>query len=107
MPKVGRYTTPFYVNNGIIYDAEGVKVKLWGVNYYVPFNHNYYNIAELGKDHFKAIDEDIRHLRLLGVELIRMHMYEREITDRFGNIVENHNMKVFDYLVDQCEKKTL
>lgn len=99
-----KFTPPFQVQDGVIYDREGRKVKLWGVNYYAPFNHNYYNIAELGKDHFSAIDEDIRHFKLLGVELVRMHLYDREITDRTGNVVENHNMKVFDYLVDQCEK---
>jgi len=99
-----KYHVPFKVVDGVIYDAAGEKVKLWGVNYYVPFNHNFFNIEELGKDHFAAIDEDIRHFKLMGVELIRMHLYEREITDRDGNVVENRNMEVFDYLVDQCEK---
>lgn len=102
MKRIGRYVPPFNVQDGVIYDQEGQKVKLWGVNYYAPFNHNYYNISELGKDHFSAIDEDIRHLKMLGVDMIRMHLYEREITDRWGHIVENHNMKVFDYLVEQC-----
>lgn len=99
-----KFNTPFHVKDSVIYDADNKKVKLWGVNYYTPFNHNYYNIAELGKDHFKAIDEDIRNFKMMGIDLVRMHLYEREITDRYGNIVENHNMKVFDYLVDQCEK---
>ncbi|OQA79661.1 MAG: hypothetical protein BWY31_04201 [Lentisphaerae bacterium ADurb.Bin242] len=98
------YKTPFSVRKGVIYDADGRKAKLWGVNYYAPFNHNFYNIEELGKDHFKAIDEDIRHLKLLGADFIRMHLYDREITDRGGNIVENKNMRVLDYLIDQCEK---
>lgn len=99
-----KYKTPFHVKDSIIYDANGEKVKLWGVNYYAPFNHNFYNIEELGKDHFAAIDEDIRHFKLMNIDFIRMHLYEREITDRDGNIVENQNMKVFDYLVEQCEK---
>ena len=42
-----KFTPPFQVQDGVIYDREGRKVKLWGVNYYAPFNHNYYNIAEL------------------------------------------------------------
>ncbi|MCE9614841.1 MAG: hypothetical protein K8T26_11230 [Lentisphaerae bacterium] len=99
------YTTPFCVKDGTIHDACGEKVKLWGVNYYAPFNHNYCNIEELGKDHFRAIDEDLRHLKLLGVDLIRLHLYEREITDRHGNIVEGHNLEVFDYLIEQCERQ--
>jgi len=100
----GSFAVPFHVRDGVIYDANDRKVKLWGVNYYAPFNHNFYNIEELGKDHFAAIDEDIRHFRLLGVDFIRMHLYDREITDRHGNIVENKNLAVFDYLVAQCAK---
>ena len=98
------YKTPFQVKESVIYDAEGRKVKLWGVNYYTPFNSNFYNIEELGKDHFAAIDEDIRHFKLMNIDFIRMHLYDREITDREGNIVENKNMRVFDYLLTQCEK---
>ena len=60
------YQTPFQVSNGTIFDAEGKKVHLFGVNYYAPFNHNFYNILELGKDHFKAVDEDFRHFAELG-----------------------------------------
>ena len=101
---MNRFSTPFTVKESIIYDADGRKVKLWGVNYYTPFNSNFYNIEELGKDHFAAIDEDIRHFKLMDVDFIRIHLYDREITDRDGNIVENKNMRVFDYLVDQCEK---
>lgn len=99
-----KYQTPFKIIDGIIYDAAGAKVKLWGVNYYAPFNHNYFNLLELGKDHFSAIDEDIKHLKLLKVDFLRMHMFEREITTFDGRLVENHQMEVFDYLVDQCEK---
>ncbi len=99
-----KFAVPFQVKDGIIYDAEGKKVKLWGVNYYMPFNHNYFNTEELGKNHFAAIDEDIRHFKLMDVDFIRMHMYEREITTFDGHLVENHQMEVFDYLIDQCEK---
>ena len=40
---MSRYATPFAVKDNVIYDAEGRKVKLWGVNYYTPFNSNFYN----------------------------------------------------------------
>ncbi len=99
------YQTPFHVDGGIIRDAEGRTVKLWGVNYYVPFNHNYFNIRELGLNHREIIDEDLRHFELLGIDLIRMHLYEREITDRTGNIIENENMELLDYLIEACEKR--
>ncbi len=105
MQTVWRYRPPFHVKEGIIYDAENRTVKLWGVNYYVPFNHNFFNIKELGLDHRKIIDEDLRHFQILGIDLIRMHLYEREITDRLGNIVENENLEILDYLIEECSKK--
>ncbi len=95
---------PYVLKDGTLYDGNQNELKLWGVNYYAPFNHNYYNIQELGKNHYKAIDRDLKHFEMLGINFIRMHLYDREISDRDGNIVENHQMEVFDYLIDQCEK---
>lgn len=99
------FQPPFHVQNGEILDAGERRVSLWGVNYYAPFNHNFYNIAELGKDPLRAIDTDLDHLQLLGTDFLRLHMYEREITNPAGELVENANLRVFDYLVDQCEKR--
>ena len=99
-----KYQTPFHVDSGVIYDAAGEVVRLFGVNYYAPFNHNYYNIAELGKDHCKAVDEDFRHFNELGIRFIRMHLYDREITDAEGNLVENGNLEVLDYVLKKAEE---
>lgn len=99
------YKTPFHVEKRTILDAENREVRLWGVNYYAPFNHNFFNMEELGVLHEQAIDRDLAHFKLLGVNMIRMHLYEREITDPVGNLVENRNLEVFDYLVDRCEKE--
>ena len=65
MDKIS-YKTPFHVKDGKIFDAENRYVTLWGVNYYAPFNHNFCNLAELGKDHCRAIDRDLDDLQLLG-----------------------------------------
>ena len=84
MDKIS-YKTPFHVKDGKIFAAENRYVTLWGVNYYAPFNHNFCNLAELGKDHCRAIDRDLDDLQLLGADFIRMHMFEREISDPAGN----------------------
>ncbi|MBR5079292.1 MAG: hypothetical protein IKX30_11185 [Victivallales bacterium] len=102
-----KYQTPFHVDSGVIYDAAGEVVRLFGVNYYAPFNHNYYNIAELGKDHCKAVDEDFRHFNELGIRFIRMHLYDREITDAEGNLVENGNLEVLDYVLKKAEENDI
>jgi len=102
-----KYQTPLSIENSIIYDANGRKVKLWGVNYYAPFNHNYFNIKEIGCDIYAAIDKDIAHFKLLDIDFLRMHLYEREITTPNGELVENEQLKVFDYLVEQCDKNDI
>ena len=101
------YKTPFQLRSGVIYDADGKVVRLFGVNYYAPFNHNYYNIAELGKDHFRAVDVDFRHFAEMGVRFLRIHLYDREITDCEGNLVENGNLDVLDYVLKKCEEQEI
>ena len=98
-----KYKPPFHVQSGVIQDALGQTVRLFGVNYYAPFNHNYYNIAELGKDHYRAVDEDFRHFHEMGIRFIRIHLYDREITDPEGHLVENGNLDVLDYVLKKCE----
>ena len=54
-PTPPRFTAPFAVRDGIIRDAAGREVRLWGVNYYAPFAHNFLNIAEVGADYRQAL----------------------------------------------------
>ena len=100
-----KYKTPFSVADGVIRDAAGQEVRLWGVNYYAPFNHNFQNIREMGVDHRKAIDQDLAHMKLMGLDFLRFHLYEREISDAQGNIVENEHLRVFDYLMEKASEE--
>ena len=99
------FQPPFSVDeNGTIRDAEGQKVKLWGVNYLVPFNHNFVNIQQSGVPHTACIDRDMAHFRLMGVDFIRVHLYDREITDARGHLISNEHLRVFDYLVESAAR---
>lgn len=98
---------PFTVKDGNIYDRDGKYVKLWGVNYYTPFNHNYINLEEVGADHYRAIDRDIEHFKQIGVNFVRMHVYDREISDQDGHLVHNHRLKVMDYLLYRLEQEEI
>ena len=99
-----KYKQPFSIKNSRIIDADGKEVRLWGVNYHLPFSHNYINVSEVGKDHLKAIDRDIKDFKRLGIEFVRMHMFEREITDMNGKLIDNDHVRVFDYLIDRLYK---
>lgn len=99
-----KYAMPFHVENQVIYDANGEEVRLWGVNYYAPFHHNYLHMKDMGVDHYRAIDRDIADFKRLGVQLVRMHLFDREISDLEGNLVENEHLRVYDYLLDKLEE---
>ena len=103
-PAAARFTAPFAVRDGVIRDAAGREVRLWGVNYYAPFAHNYLNIAEVGADYRQAIAEDVAQFRLLGLDFVRIHVYDREITDREGHLTPNHHLEVFDMLLEALDR---
>lgn len=102
-----KYRKPFHVTDGRIYDAEGKEVRLWGVNYYAPFHHNYYNLKELGIDHYQAMERDIRDFKRMGIELVRIHLFDREISDMDGNVVDNDHMRLLDYLIQRLDEERI
>ena len=99
-----KFTPPFAVRDGLIRDAAGREVRLWGVNYYAPFAHNYLNIAEVGADYRKAIAEDVAQFKLLGLDFVRIHVYDREITDAEGHLTPNRHLEVFDMLLEELDR---
>lgn len=94
-------------------DSEGVlrwqddksEVALLGVNYYVPFSIDYQRLQLLGLDHDQAIRDDLTHFQRLGISAIRLHCWDREISDREGNLVDNEHLRLLDYLIAQCKER--
>ena len=103
-PAPTQFVTPFAVKDGVIRDANGREVRLWGVNYYAPFSHNYLNIAEVGADHRAAIAEDVAQFRLMGVDFVRIHVFDREISDAQGHLTPNRHLEVFDELLEALDR---
>ena len=98
-------------NDDVFVDENGVMrwpdtneiVTGFGVNYTVPFAHAYRSAKKLGKDPKDAIDEDIYHFKRLGFDLYRVHVWDCEISDSLGNLLENEHLKLFDYLLNQLQ----
>lgn len=94
-------------------DSDGVlrfaddnsEVALFGVNYYVPFSIDYKRIADLGLDHDQAIREDVAHFQRLGLTAIRLHCFDREISDREGNLLDNEHLRLLDLLIAECKAR--
>ena len=77
----------------------GEEVALFGVNYTTPFAHAYRAHGYLGVDRKRAIDADVLHFARLGLDAYRIHVWDREVSDAEGNLVENDHLDLFDYLL--------
>lgn len=77
----------------------------FGVNYTVPFAHAYRMAKNKGLDIKKTMDQDIHHFARLGFDLYRVHVWDTEISDTLGNLLENEHLDAFDYLLAELKKR--
>ena len=98
---------PIKAVDGVLYYEDGKEVALWGTNIYPQSWEEYENIKKLGLDHKKVTDEDFQHLKKMGVNVIRMHIFEKEIADEEGNLVENAHLDILDYVIYKCQQERM
>ncbi len=72
------------------------EVKGFGVNYSVPFAHAFRTGQKLGVDLKAEIGKDVYHFSRLGFDLYRIHVWDTEISDEEGNLLENEHLDHFD-----------
>jgi hypothetical protein len=85
--------------------ASGREVALFGVNYAAPFAYDLRAITALGEDPKRAIDQDVAHLARLGVDAYRIHVWDREVSDREGNLLPTRQLDLLDYLIAQLSAR--
>jgi len=83
----------------------GTEVFGFGVNYTLPFAHAYRAAKILGVSPEKAIDEDVYHFARLGLDAYRVHVWDVEISDSAGNLLENEHLHLFDYLLKKLKER--
>ena len=97
----------FSQNSNVFIDDNGVmrwehtkeEVQGFGVNYSVPFAHAYRSAKKLGVDVKQAIENDVYHFTRLGFDLYRLHVWDTQISDTEGNLLENEYLDTFDFLL--------
>lgn len=92
----------FVDGEGVLREADGREIAAWGVNYYPPFSLDYHAIKEKGLDHKAVMREDVEQFRLLGVDAIRLHCFDRQISDAEGRFIDNEHEELLDYLISLC-----
>ena len=96
----------FVDNAGVLrYTKDETEAAFFGVNYTVPFAYGYRSVKALGKDIRKEIDGDVYHLARIGVDAFRVHVWDTEISDSLGNLLNNDHLQLFDYLLARLKKR--
>ncbi|MVN21441.1 membrane or secreted protein [Mucilaginibacter sp. HMF7410] len=83
------------------------EIYLFGVNYTVPFAYGYRSVKALNIDLEKEIDQDVYHLARMGADAFRVHIWDTEITDTAGNLLQNEHLKLFDYLISKLKERNI
>lgn len=99
--------------NDVFVDKEGVmrwgdtkkEVYGFGINYTTPFAHAYRSAQKLNVDVKKAMDDDIYHFARLGFDAFRVHVWDTEISDSLGNLLENEHLQAFDYMLFRMKER--
>lgn len=102
-------------NNPVYADKQGIlrwtknnkEAAFFGVNYTVPFAYGYRSHKTLNMDIEKAIDNDVYHFARLGLDAFRVHIWDTEITDSSGNLLENEHLRLFDYLLYKLKQRNI
>ena len=100
-------TSPLFTDNeGILRrSSNGEEVAYYGTNYTLPFAHSFRAAKHFGVNHKTAIDIDVYHLARLGLNAFRLHIWDVEISDKDGNILQNEHLDLLDYLIMKLEQR--
>lgn len=103
-------------SNHLVYvDKQGIlrwtkgnsEASFFGVNYTTPFAYSYRAQKAMGIDLEKAIRQDVYQLARLGLDAFRVHVWDTEISDTAGNLLENDHLRLFDFLLSELEKRQI
>lgn len=92
-------------NGRLVRADDNSELRFYGSNYTLPFAHAYRAVGELGVDRKSAIDKDVYHLSRMGINAFRLHLWDVELSDSVGNLLENDHLDLLDYLIAQLEKR--
>lgn len=102
-----RQAYKIYVDkNGVMRRSDNNKeVSYYGTNYTAPFAYSYRELGRLGKDRREAIDKDVYHIARLGLNAFRLHLWDAELADSAGNLIDNDHLDLLDYMIAAFEKR--
>jgi hypothetical protein len=92
--------------NGILrWRGSNKELQGFGVNYTAPFAYGYKSAKQLGVNIKAAIDADFYHFARLGFDAYRVHVWDTEISDTVGNLLDNEHLELFDYTIMKMKQR--
>lgn len=99
-------STVYVDKNGVMrWKNSNEEVHGFGINYTVPFAYGYRSAKQLGIDIEAAIDADVYHFARLGFDAYRVHVWDTEISDTLGNLLDNDHLRLFDYALWKMKQR--
>ncbi|MCW5912640.1 MAG: membrane or secreted protein [Cyclobacteriaceae bacterium] len=83
------------------------EAAFFGVNYTTPFAHAYRAHKNSGINVEDAIRQDVYHLARLGLDAFRVHVWDTEISDVSGNLLNNEHLRLYDFLLAELKKRNI
>lgn len=106
--KEDKIATIYIDKDGVMrWSDSRAEASFYGVNYTLPFAHAYRAMGYLGKDRKEAIDRDVYHLSRLGFNAYRIHVWDVEISDAKGQLLENDHLNLLDYLISKLKERNI
>lgn len=98
-----------YIDSGgvIRFTKNDQEAAFFGVNYTSPFAYAFRAQKSLNIDLEKAIQQDVYHMARLGLDAFRVHVWDTEITDSLGNLLNNEHLRLFDFLIAELKKRNI
>ncbi len=98
-----------YVDNkGVIrWEKNHQEAAFFGTNYTAPFAYGYRAILKTGITAEQAIKDDVYHFSRLGLDAFRVHVWDTEISDSLGNLLNNEHLRLFDFLLAELKKRKI
>ena len=92
-----------YVDNAgqLKWTSTNENAYFFGVNYSVPFAFSYRALKNKGISHKAVIDLDVQQFKRLGINAYRIHVWDREVSDKDGNLLNNGHIELLDYLISK------
>ncbi|MFT3739070.1 MAG: hypothetical protein QM786_09950 [Breznakibacter sp.] len=85
--------------------TDGSEIHGFGINYTLPFAHEYRMAQRTGTSHEEAVKQDVYHMARLDLDLYRVHVWDTEISDTLGNLLSNDHLRLFDFTVNEMKKR--